>query len=385
MKKNHKILILYASYGNGHYQVSRALQQGFSDQGYENVKIIDLFEEAHPWINALTRYIYNKSFFVASFFLYGWTYYCTQNMNNKTVWSRWFHSFGAGKLQEILKSEKPDVVIHTFPMQVLSELRKSKGICIPSATVLTDFCLHNRWLHTEIDRYYVPTEDLMEELLVKGIPPQKIRVSGIPIMKEFSDSLSITPSYEPLGLNRNKKMCLIMANSYSTSLLQEICRPFLSNTQVDIVLICGRNSVLKKVVKAYFKDYTNIHVIGYVDHVHQLMRIASCIITKAGGITLSEALAVNLPILIFRPLPGQEKENARYLSEKGAALTVYHTEELVDAISQILSDEIILHQMRKGMKALQKPDATHAIVRDILHHFTIEPKCILKKDETADK
>jgi processive 1,2-diacylglycerol beta-glucosyltransferase len=129
-----KILIFYASYGDGHVQVSKALQQCFFDKGLHHVPLIDLYASAHPVMNTVTRFAYLVS---SSFFpkLYGWSYYFTQNMWHNRIPVKWINSFGTAALRKVIKLERPDAVIITFPMPVMPELCKQTGLHIPIFTV----------------------------------------------------------------------------------------------------------------------------------------------------------------------------------------------------------------------------------------------------------
>jgi processive 1,2-diacylglycerol beta-glucosyltransferase len=367
VNKEWRILILYASYGAGHYQVSRVLAQGFAEKGINHIRLLDLFAEAHPRIDAITQYIYRKSFSFASSLLYGWTYYSTRDMRHDSWLSQWFHSFGAQKLRSVIEHEQPDIVINTFPMLVMPILRKKEGVMIPTVTVLTDFALHNRWVHQAIDRFYVPTKDLKNDLKMRGIHPNKILVTGIPIKKDFECSQRV---YSPLlykkwGLDPSKKLVLVMAGAYGRPVLQKICQSFLTREQFELLVICGNNQVLQGEIKQDF-IHSNIHFVGFVEEIDQLMKIAACILTKAGGITLSEALAMNLPIILLQPVPGQERENARYLTGKGAAITVNHIEETAEQISSLLQNEPLLLKIQKITKSLHHTNVTETIIQDIL-------------------
>lgn len=370
MTNEWKILILFASYGEGHYQVSRVLQQGFVEKGIKSVRMLDLFAEAHPLIDAVTKYVYSKSFSFASSLLYGWTYYATRDMRQDTLLAQWFHSFGSQKLREIIEQEQPDVVINTFPMLVMPMIRKKEGAMIPTVTVLTDFALHNRWIHPAIDRYYVPSKDLKKELEGEGIQSARIRVTGIPIKKEFEQPFPHPSSHlnEKYGLDPSKKFVLVMAGAYGKSTLKKVCQSFLHSNQFDLLVVCGRDQSLQEELE---KDYanSNIHVLGFVAEIHYLMSLSLCIITKAGGVTLSEALAMNLPIVLLQPVPGQERENARYLTSKGAAITINHIEEIADQISCLLGDDVLFLKIQKSLKSLHIPHSAATIIQDILKYL----------------
>jgi processive 1,2-diacylglycerol beta-glucosyltransferase len=371
MNPDVKVLILYASYGKGHIQVSEALMKRFQDRGIRNIVLMDLFAQAHPFIDAISRYVYIKSFTILSS-VYGWLYDRTKNMRYDTPVSSRFNAFGLRELRKIIEEEKPDLVINTFPMQAMAELCKQIGQKIPTYTVLTDFTIHNRWLHPGIDKYFVPTRDIKHKLVTKGIRPEKIKVSGIPLREGFEKPAPPPYSYDRFGLSPLKKTVLIMGGAYGVLAdLKQLCEAISSINGVQVLLVCGGNEKLKKEMGARFAGNKDISVLGFVEDVHIVMRMASCVVTKAGGVTLSEALAVTLPIVIFRPVPGQEKENADYLSQAGAAITAEHTDELTNKISHILDDKQRLIDMKKAILRLQRRNAADTIITDIMSNIPI--------------
>lgn len=380
MKTNRdlKILILYASYGDGHLQVSKALQQCFFEREIQHVPMIDIYESAHPLMNAVTRsaYLISCSFCPQ---LYGWSYYLTENMQQDRIPAKMINFFGIGALKEIIRQEKPDAVINTFPMPVMPEVRRQTGINIPIFTVLTDFVLHDRWIHQDIDRYFVANEELKTAIINKGIPADRIKVSGIPLRKAFCQPSDKNLMFKRYGLDPSKKIVLIMAGAYGVmQSLKKMCRALLHLEDAQILLVCGKNQSLKERIEAGFVNEPNIRIFGFVECIQELMGIASCMITKAGGITLSEALSLELPVIVFRPLPGQEKENAFYLANKGAALIAYRIEELARNVEYVLYESRQVFQLKQAIYKLQKMNAAETIVSDILNEIeNYNNRCVL--------
>lgn len=377
MNQDLKILILYANYGDGHLQVSKALEECFLEKGIKRVQMIDLFGKAHPVMDALTRFAYIKS---CSFspHLYGWSYYLTQNMRYNKTPVKWVNFFGIGALKDIIRAEKPDAVINTFPMQAMPELRKQTGIDIPIFTVLTDFALHDRWIHPEIDKYFVANEELKAAIMNKGIPADHIKVTGIPLRKAFCQPYNRSAIYKRYGLDPAKKIVLIMAGAYGVlQSLKKMCQALLELDDTQILLVCGKNESLKEKIQASFEHNPRLHIFGFIEHIQELMVVSTCMVTKAGGITLSEALALRVPVIVFRPLPGQEKENAFFLARQGAALIAEQIEGLVKQVRRVLDNERFMLQMKQAILALQKNNASETIVVDILREMNISNKAIM--------
>ncbi|HHY68229.1 MAG TPA: glycosyltransferase, partial [Alicyclobacillus sp.] len=265
------------------------------------------------------------------------------------------------------KEERPDAVINTFPVSTMPELRQKLGMEIPLAAVITDFALHQRWLHPAIDRYYVATEDLKQGLVRRQIPEDRVVVSGIPIRESFATPVDRNTIYGKYHFDPRKKIVLVMAGAYGVlQNTRQICKILAQDPDLEVVVVCGKNQPLRKVLETTLADQPSIHVFGFVEQIHEFMAVASAMITKAGAITLSEALAMKLPTLIFRPAPGQERENASYLAGKGAVVVFKDMDEFRDRVGPLLRDERRLGQMRQAMAALQKPFAADTIVKDTL-------------------
>ncbi|CAB3395844.1 diglucosyl diacylglycerol synthase [Kyrpidia spormannii] len=366
MSKEPNILILTGSFGDGHLQVARVLRNGFQKQGVRKVRVLDLFAEAHPVINQVTRYAYLMGYGVAPS-IYGWMYTSTRDMEQDGMFARLLSSFGEQTLRRILKEERPDAVINTFPVSTMPELRQKLGMEIPLAAVITDFALHQRWLHPAIDRYYVATEDLKQGLVRRQIPEDRVVVSGIPIRESFATPVDRNTIYGKYHFDPRKKIVLVMAGAYGVlQNTRQICKILAQDPDLEVVVVCGKNQPLRKVLETTLADQPSIHVFGFVEQIHEFMAVASAMITKAGAITLSEALAMKLPTLIFRPAPGQERENASYLAGKGAVIVFKDMDEFRDRVGPLLRDERRLGQMRQVMAALQKPFAADTIVKDTL-------------------
>ncbi|QGQ94735.1 glycosyltransferase [Paenibacillus psychroresistens] len=368
MKKDIRILLLYASYGNGHLQVSSSLQESFKQYGVSRVSMIDLFAEAYPQFNELTKFLYRKSFTLFPH-IYGWLYYGTKKMQHDSLISQWFHSFGLQKLEEIMAIEKPDLIISTFPMLAIAEFKKRTGSKLPLYMVLTDYELHNRWIHQEINKFYVASKELKNQIVHSGIPQNRVKVSGIPVKTAFINPSVEDSLHEIYGFSRSpeKETILIMAGAYGSLMqVKNICNQLAANEGLQLIIVCGSNNSLLKDMEKAFMNHPRVLLFGYYERIYELMSLASLVITKPGGITVSEAISLCKPMLLFRPVPGQERENAKYLSEKGAALISLNPIELIEQIKMLLRNPSKLTGMRSNLQLLRKQNASETIVIDIL-------------------
>lgn len=374
MNRSPRIMILTAGYGDGHVQASRALNHSFKQQGIEDVRIVDLMREAHPFLNTITTKLYATSTQTSKFGLdyYGWSYYLTRESKHDGSWSKYFNYLGRKKLNALIQQERPDAIINTFPFGAAPEIGRS--LDIPTFTIITDYALHSRWIHSDIDKYFVATDELKSEMIAKGFAPGRIEVSGIPVRHAFY-AVSDADNRFRKQLDPAKKTVMIAAGSYGVlDQIEEIASSLLSRSSCQLAVVCGRNQKLEDKLNAQFAGNENVHVFGFVENIHELMALSSCIVTKAGGLTLSEALTLRLPVFIFKPFAGQEKENALFFANKGIAEIASGTKELEEQIVRFLADETYAMNIQQRMEALRKTEAAAFIVHDVLR--TIERKSL---------
>ncbi len=371
MNKQRKIFILYARFGEGHWQAASALRHSLAHQGNTEVMLIDLLAESHPVINEVSRFVYNKSYNVFPQ-VYGWVYDATKGMKSDSFFAQWLHSFGAMTLRKLVEKEQPDAIIHTFPILVMPFVAQRLGRKIPMFNVVTDFDLHLRWVHPDVDKYYVATEDISKQLCELGVHSGRVAATGIPIRPSFLAGTNEEFAVYRYGLKPHKPIVLVMApaNSAWTD-TGDLCRRMAEQCQVQVVIVCGRNRMLEGSLTEYFENNGDVSVLGYVDQIDELMAISTCIVTKPGGLTLSEAIAALLPIFIYRPVPGQERNNARYLESKGAAIISHTAGQLLKSIAELLNKPGRRTDMRKALNSLRKQGASDSIAFDIVHQLHI--------------
>lgn len=363
----YKALILYASYGDGHVQVSRALREALHERDIDSV-LVDLMALSHPLIDAFCRRFYVSSYSLFPH-IYGWLYRATDRLRPGHPFLQGINSLGRTALASILREEEPDLVLNTFPMPALPAARKD-GTPIPTCTVLTDFTAHARWLHADVNAYYVATGDLARELADRGIAPERVKVSGIPTKARFRRPVGCDRIHARFGLTPGKRTLLVMAGPCGVLKgLEQIRETLLCLPDLQAVFVCGNNRYLRAKLEHTFRHSSNIRVFGYVEDISMLMSISFGLVTKPGGVTLSEALTANLPPILYRPVPGQERANAGYLAAKGAALIAGSGSELSSCILRLLRDETLQRHMRDSMARLRQPRSAETIADDIADHL----------------
>ncbi|TVY01316.1 MGDG synthase family glycosyltransferase [Cohnella terricola] len=371
MTEPRKIFILYARFGEGHLQAASALRQSFVQQGEAEVKLIDLLAESHPVINEVSRFVYNKSYNVLPQ-VYGWVYETTKSMKPDSLFSSWLHSFGALTLRRLIERERPDAIVHTFPMLVLPLVARKLRKKIPMFNVVTDFDLHRRWVHPDVSKYYVATEDIRQQLCELGVEPHRVAASGIPIRPGFfRESIQSLSSAGSLGEFQKPNVLVMPCVNSAPTEIAAICRNLTRRCNALVTVVCGRNQMMQRYFSDTLRGVPGVTVLGYVEQIGELMANSSCIVTKPGGLTLSEALASELPIFLYRPVPGQERNNAIYLESKGAAVVCSSVQQLLGAVSELLQSPNRREEMLRAIQALRKKDASDAIALDISRQLNI--------------
>ncbi|SMF14213.1 MGDG synthase family glycosyltransferase [Paenibacillus barengoltzii] len=372
MKHNMHIVILTAGYGNGHIQVARTLEQSLLRSGVRSVHVMDLYREAHPGLNSISRHLYLYSPWFSAYGLdyYGWSYYATKDLQKTSAIAKWGNQFGMKKLIALLQKQRPDAIINTFPFGGITEHLRKHGIQVPVFTVVTDFSLHNRWLFTQPDRYYVATADLKREMMERGVPAEDIVVSGIPVREPFYEPgrppYPLAQSQTRRSLERTRSILVMMGAHIPLPDAQRIIAKLLALPDVRVDLVCGGNEKLRRRLERRFAGHERLRLFGYVEAIHDRMREADCIVTKAGGITLSEAIQIRTPIVVYKPFSGQERENARYLERKGAAVVASSPRALAEQVQELLDSEVRRARMLQQYDELAAGCATETIVRDVL-------------------
>ncbi len=282
----------------------------------------------------------------------------------------WVHQFTAGNLRSLMLQLRPDVVIctHAFPCGVMAEYKNEFSDAPPVMGVVTDFAVHAFWIHTNIEAYAVATEEMRATLVARGIPYERIVVSGIPVNPAFG-----TPDphrallRERLGLPSDRSVVLLMGGGLGIGPLETMMQA-LDRVAAPLcaVAIVGRSSRSEQRVLEYaHRIHYPLRVVRFVNNVHDYMHASDLLITKPGGLTSSEALAARLPMVLFKPLPGQEERNTRYLVQRRAAVRAKSASDLTQTVQSLLANDERRTQMRAAMQSLSKPDAAAQIARAI--------------------
>lgn len=279
------------------------------------------------------------------------------------------HKLNSPKLKNLFDRFKPDCVIcsQAFPCGMVADFKKVSKSDIPLVAVLTDYIPHSYWIYDSVDYYISPCEEVSERLTGKGVPQHKIRTFGIPFDPKFNEPIDRNKVMKKLRLEQGLPVVLIMGGGQGLGPAKTILRS-LEKIKLNFqeIVVTGVNRKLYGYLKRTKKYKKKICALNYVDYINELMSISDIIITKPGGITTAEALAQRLPIVIVKPLPGQEANNTEYLIRKQAAIKVAKPRETHKVIEDLLRQPDKLQGLKEAALQISKPNASLDIARLVL-------------------
>lgn len=349
-----KILILTAKFGMGHVSASEAIREEmlltYPDARIEIVDMIDyLFPHLNKWIYAGFNFMVTKCSFIYNIF-------------NK-ITARYSHipfkKIVTYKIEQLLKQYEADCIVTTCPVcpQYISTYKEMTQDNIPLYTYITDIMVHEEWIASQTDFYFVGAEKTKLDLLQKGVLASKIKVCGIPVKQCFKDH-----SQEKIDKSVTKHEVLIMGGglgliSSPDHFLKQLSR----REDIKLTMITGHNIKLYNRVK---KKFPGIEVIGFTNHVADYMKRADLLVTKSGGITMFEAIHTQTPLYIVNPFLIQEIENAKYIEEVHIGKVIWSSkrQEITRNILELLENMEEQQRMKANMKSIQNHFANSSSV-----------------------
>ncbi|HHW03238.1 MAG TPA: glycosyltransferase [Thermoanaerobacterales bacterium] len=352
-----KVLILSEKFGTGHEMAAAAISKGIKKLSPQTeVSVINFFQYFQPYLSRMTLKLYLKALdFTPE--IWGYFYERERNRKRATMTKKMLQMGASFILREIMEREKPDVVVctHPFPCCVASRLKR-KGLSVPVAAVITDFDVHGFWINEGIDAYIIAHESMIKPMIRFGVDPGKIYATGIPIDPHYDIFKNKTTAKKSLGFEEDLPVILIAGGGLGLNGPDRKFVETLAKNPVQLAVICGKNKFARHDLEEMKskKGIENIKVYGFVENMWDFMKAADLIITKAGGLTIAEALASELPIIIYNPLPGQEERNTRFLLRNGSARYARDRETLLKTVKDMLSDEEKLMRMKDHEIQLKK-------------------------------
>ncbi len=302
--------------------------------------------------------------------VYGYIYDRAERVKQAGGFRVWAAELTARNLQTLIARMQPSAVVctHAFSCNAMSAYKRLYDPTLPVVGVVTDFVVHPFWIYKNVDAYAVATPEMREALIDRGIEPERICVDGIPVDMRFADrSRSPDTIRRELGLPLDRPVVMVMGGGLGLGPVKKATRALAQiGRDLTVVVLVGRNARLLRSVRKAAKAYRyDTRVLGFVDNVVDYMLASDVLLTKPGGLTTSEALSAELPMILITPLPGQEERNASYLAQCGAALRPAKNRDIAHAVAAVLDDPAGAARLRIAAARVRTPNAAASIAERI--------------------
>lgn len=272
-------------------------------------------------------------------------------------------------LQRAIDEFAPDVIIctHFLPAELLARAQQRGRLGCPVHVQVTDFDLHALWVVPDLAGYFAASEEVAARMRARGLPAQRIHVSGIPIMPAFAQPLERAACAAEAGLDPQRPVLLLMGGGAGVGALDQAAAGLLAlEADFQLVALAGRNeAMLARLRELAARHPGRLFPQGFTRTIERLMACADLAISKPGGLTTSECLALGLPMIVIAPIPGQEERNCDYLLENGAGLKAVDSTALEYRVCALLADPARLAAMRANARRLGRPEAARAVLRQV--------------------
>lgn len=366
-----RFLLLYSATGGGHLGAARAVAEGLQERfgGQARVELVDALAEYGPWPISRVPDWYGTMLRSGGRF-YGLGFHLFDGRRRARALSALFRLWALPAAHRLLADHPADAVItfHPVPVHTLAYALSRLQPPIPLVAVGVDLvAMHAFWVDPGVSCYLVATESARNRLLRHGLDPRRVRVVGLPVCRRFYEVRKRDPRVlrRRLGLSPQMPVVLTMAGGIGFAPLERVVRALVDATlPAQIVVIAGHNRRLCERLRPLAAE-GRLRMEGFVENIHEWMRAADLLVTKAGPATLAEALAVGVPPVIWGAIPVQETPNVRLLVGAGAGVWAPGPRRTAEVVHRLLGDAGARARMRRQADRLVRPDAAGRIAETV--------------------
>jgi processive 1,2-diacylglycerol beta-glucosyltransferase len=368
-----RVLILSVSAGAGHTRAAEAIRS-YAEPHESGVTATHL--DVMDYVPAGFRKLYTD-FYIRLVnkhpAVWGYLYQMTNDAQPDGVMQklrRGIERLNTRSLLRQIADFQPDAIVctHFLPAEILAHMIRNAKLQCPVWVQVTDFDLHRMWVHQNMAGYFAASDEVAFRMRAAGIAPETIHVTGIPIMPGFGLPPDRKRCAAEFGLDPDRMTILLMGGGAGLGSMDAIADRLLAlDADFQLIVLAGRNvEALAALRKLALRHPGRLFAQGHTNRVERLMACADLAITKPGGLTTSECLAMGLPMIVNAPIPGQEERNADFLLEQGVALKAFDAVTLEYRVRQLLADPAQLAGMRAKAGALGRPLAARRVLDVVL-------------------
>ena len=367
-----KVLIVYATYGSGHKTLANYIYEYLDKHSDYELKILDLMDYENI-IGYISKKAFEQNFkHKTSSLIFSLIYEFMDSKATTMPYKQITKSvFKNKRLKEDIIKFQPDLLVstHFFGNIIGGILNKKRLINAKIISVISDYVSHEMWLKGEktIDAFVVSNDIVKRQLSLEGINPKKVYAYGLPLSERFKNLDGITDIKIKYHVNNRKRTFLFFAGgSIGSSFSYDYLKKVLSKQfDINIIFVCGKNEKLNKKVKKLVSknDYQNVKVLGFSNEVNNLLNIADVVITKPGGLSITECLEMKKPMLLISGNGGQEIYNAKFVCKNGYGIYCRTPRKLARVISNLLFKKNVLNNMKNKLNKYDDNNSVEKIYK----------------------
>lgn len=362
-----RILIISVSAGAGHVRAAQAIRAAALERGLEatHLDLMDLVAGGY-------RKLYTKNYLALVRRyprLWGWMYEATDLAAHDSLMQRARRAAEAcltRRARAVIEAHRADVIVctHFLPAEMLAYARPACPVWVQ----VTDYDLHRAWVQPGMAGYFAASEEIAFLMKSRGIAPEAIHVTGIPVMPAFARRFDRLACARALGLDPALPTVLLMGGGGGLGGLEECAARLLAAAPgFQLMVLAGHNETALHALRRLATEHRGrLFPLPFTDQVEQVMACADLAITKPGGLSVSECLAQGLPMILHEPIPGQEERNAEFLLEQGAALKAASFPALEYRLRNLLGHPARLAEMSANARRAARPDAARRVIEALL-------------------
>ncbi len=364
-----KVLLIHAAIGWGHKRAAMALAEAFQERGVE-ADVRDLLEFVPRPLSRMYPGAYS---FLVSRSRWLWRLFYKMNDWPKSPYAPatdWTQQWQFTKLRSFLETNQYDCIVstHFTPSALLLDWRKKFGWNQKIYSVVTDFISHRCWKRDGLDHYFVAIPEVRDQLLECGFSSDKISVAGIPVSQSFAKRPPREACRKEWNIDDDEKLILVLSSGLSPSKTRNMIQDLREVPgKIRFLVSAGKDAPREQQIQQFCQGDKRFTIFGFSPRIAEMMCAADILVSKPGGLTVSEALSLGLPQILFSPIPGQEEANAQYVVRHGAGECIEAKKgEFKSALVKFLENTETLLATKKAAENLGKPEAASNIVDFIL-------------------
>ncbi len=387
------VLIVSAQVGTGHVQAARAVEAELRRVAPQlRMRHIDVLDYFQRWY----RLLYASGFKVLMSRL-GWVYGAGFWLSNRRTrpgrsmverFRLWFERGCLWRFRRFVERVRPRLIVntHIIAPPIVGRLIEGGYVDSRQFVCVTDTFPHRWWYSEHVERYFVAHAAAIDTLRSWGIDRERIVVSGIPVLGKWDEPVDPERVRREWDLPRDRKIVLVSGGAaFTCGPVARIARRLVEACpDIFVVVLAGHNKSLLARLCRMDDVHDRLRAIGYTDRLPELVETASLFVTKAGGITTSECLGKGTPMVLLRPVPGQESDNARHFERHGAAVIAHDTPRTVAQVRRLLADPDALAAMGRAARSLSEP-GRQTLAREVCRALGVTPRDAAAREDREHK